>query len=499
MNNKQETLPAPPTEWAHVRLGDIVYQISNGIAERQSKNNKGIPVTRIETISMCTINLEKVGYLDTLSNELIDKYKLLPGDILFSNINSDLHLGKTAIYNYSNCILLHGMNLLLIRPNNQLVNSSFLNYLFNHYRNGGLFLSIAHHAVNQSSINQTNLKDASVYLPSLFEQLRIVAKIEELFTKLDAGVDALKKIKAQLKRYRQSVLKYAFEGKLTAEWRELHKDKLEPASAFLEKIREKRRKSVKGKYKELSLLDTSDFPDLPKEWCWVRLGEIAETIQIGPFGSQLHKEDYKENGIPIINPKHIKEQNIFPQEMISEDKVEQLSRYRLFTNDIVLGRRGEMGRSAPITFKEDRWLCGTGSLFIRLGDSFNSKLYSLILSEKMVVDYLEKSSIGTTMTNLNSMILINLPIQLIPAVEQHEIIQEIETRFSVADKLEEVIEISLRQSERLRQSILKIAFEGKLVPQDPNDEPAEKLLERIKAGRAQQSDKVSSNKRRSSK
>ena len=113
-------------------------------------------------------------------------------------------------------------------------------------------------------INHSDIEPLMFPLPPLAEQQRIVTKIEELFTKLDDGVEELKKVQLQLKRYRQSVLKSAFDGTLTAEWREEHKAELEPASMLLEKIKTERKKS--GKYKELAPLDTADLPELPEGW-----------------------------------------------------------------------------------------------------------------------------------------------------------------------------------------------------------------------------------------
>jgi len=143
-----------------------------------------------------------------------------------------------------------------------------------------------------NAITGDQLRSIEIPLPPLPEQHRIVSKIEELFTKLDAGVEALKKIKAQLKRYRQAVLKYAFEGKLTQEWREANKDKLEPASVLLERIKEEKKKKALGKFKELPPLDTSGLSDLPKEWAWTRLGEISMIIlgQSPPSSTYNEKE-----------------------------------------------------------------------------------------------------------------------------------------------------------------------------------------------------------------
>lgn len=331
-------------------------------------------------------------------------------------------------------------------------------------------------------------------IPPLLEQRSIVAKIEQLFSELDKGIACLKKAQEQLKVYRQAVLKQAFEGELTKSWREQQAN-LPSAQDLLDTIKADREQAAKNQGKKLkpvmplSQAELDELPELPDSWRWVRLGDIAQKIQIGPFGSQLHYDDYTENGIPLINPKHIKEQKLIPRVRISIDKANSLPQYFLEENDIIIGRRGEMGRTAPVLKAQAGWFCGTGSLYIRLGQNFFAKLYSLILSERRIVDYLEKKSRGTTMANLNSQIINSLPIQILSFQEQAQIVQEIETRLSVCDNMGATIREALEKAEALRQSILKKAFEGKLLSEeeltatrnDPDWEPAEKLLERIRA------------------
>ena len=292
------------------------------------------------------------------------------------------------------------------------------------------------------------LDKSKIPLPPLAEQHRIVAKLEELFSELDKGVENLRAAQQQLKVYRQAVLQWAFEGKLTAEWQKT-------------------------------------------DWQWSSLGDFAEDIKIGPFGTMLHESDYVLHGIPVINPKHIKNQRIHPdpRNAVAQAKADDLSAYKLRENDVLLGRRGEMGRTAYVTNKEAGWLCGTGSMIIRLRKNNLAKIYSMILSEKRVKDQLEHNSTGTTMNNLNEKIVKAVSVPVIPIPEQQQIVAEIESRLSVCDKLEETITQSLLQAEALRQSILKQAFAGKLVPQDPSDEPVEKLLARIRAERAASPDK----------
>ena len=367
-----------------------------------------------------------------------------------------------------------------------------------------------------------------IKISALPEQRAIVAKIEQLFSKLEHGIASFKAAQEKLTLYRQAVLKKAIEGELTREWREQQTNLSGPKELLTQikteldyyqqqQLREWQaavkvwKAAGKGgkkparpkKYRgitELTKQDLSKLPRLPNEWCWQKLGSICRKIQIGPFGSQMHKHEYVEKGVPIVNPQHIKSQKIFPQVFISKEKAEALPQYVLEENDIILGRRGEMGRSACISANEKGWFCGSGSLFIRLGEMFNGLLYSLILSERRVVHYLEEKGSGTTMTNLNSTILSELPIQLIPLEEQAQIAKEIETRFSVCDHLQQEIERGLQKAEALRQSVLKKAFEGRLLTEieladcraAPDWEPAQQLLAKIQVEkRAKQENQLS--------
>ena len=242
------------------------------------------------------------------------------------------------------------------------------------------------------------------------------------------------------------------------------------------------------KLKDLPALTVEELvglPSLPEGWCWQGLSEISESIQIGPFGSLLHKADYISGGTPLVNPSHIKDERIAIDSTltVTSDKLLELPNYVMKTGDIVMGRRGEMGRCAVVSSQEQGYLCGTGSLFIRLLVGNTSYLYCKILGSQRVKYYLSNSSIGTTMMNLNQKILHRLPVPVCSPSEQYEIVNCIEQQQSVIDQLETDIQTNLKKSEALRQSILKKAFSGQLVSQNPDDEPASALLARIKAER----------------
>jgi len=266
----------------------------------------------------------------------------------------------------------------------------------------------------QKNISQTVLNSLYVPVPPLNEQQQIVSHIEELFSSLDNAVETLQKTKEQLEVYRQAVLKEAF--------------------------------------------NYSEVTDN------VELQSIVDDIRIGPFGTMLHKSDYIDGGIPVINPQHIKSQEIHPSTRvsISEGKAHELSSYRLRINDVIMGRRGEMGRTAAVTTIEDGWICGTGSIIVRLKPEYDAVFYSQILSSPDTVHYLEEKSTGTTMNNLNEDIVKHIPIPNITTKEQKKIKEALDAKISVCDNIEQTVNTALAQAEAMRQSILKEAFEGKL-------------------------------------
>ncbi len=328
-------------------------------------------------------------------------------------------------------------------------------------------------------LNRNDAYKVNIPLPPFPEQRRIVTKIEELFTRLDVGVEALKKIQIQLKRYRQSVLKSAFSGELTAEWRKAHKDELEPASVLLEEINAERKKS--GKYKELPPLDTADLAELPEGWRWVRIGEVESFIGSGitPRGG---KNVYVSSGIIFI-----RSQNVHPGGLRLDDVAyitpeinSTMERSIALPGDVLLNITGaSIGRSTSIPESFQQANVNQHVCIIRMYHGILPKYLSFFLNSTFGQAQIFLAQGGVTRQGLNYSQVRSISFPFPSTPEQQKLIEEIERYFSIADEVESTIKQSLTQSERLRQSILKKAFEGKLVPQNPNDEPAEKLLERI--------------------
>jgi len=230
-----------------------------------------------------------------------------------------------------------------------------------------------------------------------------------------------------------------------------------------EALRVKRRAALA----QLDSLTQSLFLDLfgdpatnPKKWPKASLNDCTEKIQIGPFGSLLHQEDYVADGIPLVNPKHIQGGVIATNhwESVTQRKYDQLNTYHLRQGDIVMGRRGEMGRCAIVSGSE-QLLCGTGSLIIRPDNkSTSALLLCAILSTQQMKEAFERLSLGQTLPNLNSGIVGKFMLPLPPISLQHEFARRITT----VEKLKTAQRAALAELDALFASLQHRAFRGEL-------------------------------------
>jgi type I restriction enzyme S subunit len=187
-------------------------------------------------------------------------------------------------------------------------------------------------------------------------------------------------------------------------------------------------------------------------------------MQTGPFGSTLHKSDYVANGIPVINPQNIVDGKIVPLQemMISQKTKERLSRYILQEKDIVLARRGEMGRCAIVEKEQVGWLCGSGSFVVRIKKEVNANYLVRYLSSAKVKRILQKGSVGTTMDNLNQAILSQVPVPFPPLAEQRAIVGRLEALSAETKRLEGIYQRKVESLDELKKSVLQKAFEGEI-------------------------------------
>lgn len=216
---------------------------------------------------------------------------------------------------------------------------------------------------------------------------------------------------------------------------------------------------------------------IPEDWTLTKLG-INATFKTGPFGSALHKSDYVYNGIPVVNPMQIVDGKIEPTQSmaITERAARGLADFRLRRGDIVISRRGEMGRCAFVTENEEGWLCGTGSMIVRPFPTLDGHFLQRMLSSPPVITAIENASAGSTMTNLNQGTLGNLILALPPTKAEQEIIAE---ALSDADTFIESLEQLIAKKRDLKQGATQELLTGKKRLPGFNDEWKTKRIAEI--------------------
>ncbi|QXT40041.1 restriction endonuclease subunit S [Gymnodinialimonas ceratoperidinii] len=328
-------------------------------------------------------------------------------------------------------------------------------------------------------------------LPPVPEQRRIVEKIETLFARLDKGEEAVRQVQALLKRYRQSVLKAAVTGELTADWREANRDRLEHGSDLLSRILKTRRETWvgRGRYKEPAAPDTTGLAELPEGWVWASVDQLsssdANSLCIGPFGSNLKVEDYRDRGVPLIFVRHIRSK-IFrghDAKFVNDKKAEELSSHRAYPGDLLITKMGDPPGDVCI-YPDGLPIAIITADCIRFATSkagVSREFVVAAMESRLVQTQIREISKGVAQQKVTLANFKKIAIPL-PTFEEQKLIAAIRgEQLAKLEKLESWCETELVRSAALRQSILKQAFSGHLVPQDPSDEPASALLARIRA------------------
>jgi type I restriction enzyme S subunit len=441
-----------PQGWTRTSLFHLVSSLRDGTHTPPKRVTRGVPLLSARNIQDGRIDFsEAYSLVSRADYENISRTNpTLDGDVLLTIVGS---LGRSCVNRETAPFTLQ-RSVAIIRPERELIDSDYLSFYFRSPE-FQTTLRAAASGTAQAGVYLNTLKSFEVALAPLAEQRRIAAVLATLLTKVEDSRKRLELFPTILKRLRQSVLSAACSGRLTEDWRRENSD-------------------LRG-------------------WVQGKLIDVAETIQIGPFGTQLHKADYVSNGIPLINPTHIQASTIIhdPKFSVSKAKLKELANYILEENDIIMGRRGEMGRCALVSQKEAGWLCGTGSLFIRPRSSISAIFLFFVLRATETKAFLENEAKGTTMSNLNLEILKTVPVPIPLRIEQDEIVRRVEALFKIADRIEARYQDARRRVGSLTQSILAKAFRGELVPQEAElaeaegrgFESAEQLLERLRRQR----------------
>jgi type I restriction enzyme S subunit len=368
-----------------------------------------------------------------------------------------------------------------------------------HYMLTSAFVAAVSQAAGSRTVlpktNQEQMASVPVPVAPLPEQHRIVEAIEDYFSRLDEAVALLERVQRNLKRYRASVLKAAVEGRLVPTEAELARTEgrtYEPASVLLERILEERHRrweqsGRKGKYQEPAAPDTTDLPELPEGWCWASGDQLAERITKGS-SPNWQGFDYVTSGVPFVRSQNIRWGSLALDDIVfvPQSFNEKETRSVLKRNDVLLNIVGaSIGRSAVVDERIDGGNTNQAVAIVRLApggmDPWMACFYLISpVSQKTIHD----AKVDVARANLSLADISGFPFPLPPAAEQARIRAAIDHHLSIADVEEREVARNVERSTRLRQSILKWAFEGRLADQDPADEPAAVLLERIRAERA---------------
>ena len=467
---------ALPSGWERKTVGEMVEAMQYGTSAKTSEDVSGVPVLRMGNIKDGSLVLDSLKYLPA-DHEEFPALLLQDGDLLFNRTNSAELVGKSAIYrgNPSPCAC--ASYLIRARLRDGYV-PEFLAYYLNSTFGRAWVSSVVSQQVGQANVNGTKLKALSVPVPSLAEQRRIVGEIEKQFTRLEAGVAALQRVQANLKRYRAAVLKAACEGRLVPTEAELQKSVVrgqkskacyETGEELLARILTERRQNWQGRgqYKEPIALDTAKLFQLPAGWTWTTLDALAE-IKGGITKDQNRKHTAPARSVPYLRVANVQRGYIDLTEVkeivTTEDEIRELALKR---GDILFnegGDRDKLGRG---------WVWN-GELpeCIHQNHVFRARLYVGALNPKLVSWYantfgqkffFDEGKHTTNLASISMSKLKGLPVPIPPPAEQTRIVAEVERRLSVVEELEAVVSANLQRATRLRQSILQKAFTGELV------------------------------------
>lgn len=312
------------------------------------------------------------------------------------------------------------------------IDQRFCYYLLHSYDLAKIFYSLGG-GVRQS-MNYADLKHLPLLLPPSLEQQAIAGFLDHETAKFDTLIGELDDLIQLVAEKRQAIISHAV---------------------------------TRGINPNVALVESGVewIGKIPEHWDVINLKYLSESIQTGPFGSQLHAEEYVDGGVPIINPSHIRDGRIVPDPSVSVDPEtwSRLSRHHLIEGDIVFARRGEMGRCGLVEFDQDGWICGTGSLRVRLNRSLaNPKFMNIALSLRGIKEWLELESVGSTLDNLNTEIVGNISLPVPPIIEQIEVTGFLNDEIRKLDELTRAIQKTIQLLYDRRAALIEAAVSGKI-------------------------------------
>lgn len=496
-----------PNGWAEATLGSVLLSVVGG-----GTPSRNIPAYFDGHIPWFTVKDMKVLKPNDAQEHISElaiarsATNLIPANTLI--VATRIALGK-AIRPKVACAINQDLKALVVGAE---INSDFLlHWIGAHSR----VIQDLGSGTTVSGIRLEALHGLQLNLPPAAEQTRIVDKLEEFLSGLDAGVAELKAAQKKLAQYRQSLLKAAVEGALTAEWR-ANNPPTETGAQLLERVLEERRarweakqlakfesqgktppKDWQKKYPEPVQPNTTDLPELPQGWVWASGEQLCEFITKGTTPPK-NMASRQAQTVPFLRVTNLTDHgslDLSDKVYVSKDTHSGfLARSVVYPNDVLMNIVGPpLGQVSvvPDTFSE--WNINQAIAIFRAVDGVMPGFVCTYLLSPIAQHWLKaKAKTTAGQTNLTLEVCRELPFPLPPEGEQQALVRHLQEVQTAITSQMEAIEIGLKQSTAQRQNILKAAFSGQLVPQDPSDEPASELLESIRAERtAQQSVKKS--------
>ena len=470
---KSDTLPIPRTDakknlpegWVWKKVSDLGEVLTGTTPTKEKKeyyDSKDYPFFKPTDLNE-GYYVKKSG--DGLSKKGIEEARLLPSkSILVTCIGATI--GKTGLIRVSGAFN-QQINAIIPQKN---VLPEFVYFVC-------ISPQFQKSIVDNSSattlpiLNKRKFEMLTMPIPPLIEQQKIVEEIEKQFSRLDEAVAALKRVRASLKRYKASVLKAAVEGKLTEEWRKENPN-VEPAEKLLKRILAERKKkweekNPSKKYKEPVSPDTSNLHELPKGWVWATLESVSDALG----GYAFESKKFSISGYQIIKMANVKMSKINLSQQpsfISEVKPDIVEKYSLNTGDVIVTLTGTRKKRdygyVAVVHSNAKILLNQRLARLRPYKGLIPKYLEIAMQSEVYRNRFFSYETGNVgQGNVGMGTVTKEPIAFPPYQEQQKIVEEIESRLSVAEEIEETIDINLKRAERLRQAILKKAFSGRLV------------------------------------
>lgn len=505
-----------PSTWCTTTVAAISDPLRYGYTASANPEADGPKMLRITDIQNGQVQWPDVPRCEIAANKQ-DHFLLSKGDIVFARTGGSV--GKSFLIREVPEPAVFASYLIKV----SLATGVEPRYLYWFFQSLNYWEQIAHKKGGlQGNVNAKTLGSIRLPLAPTSEQHRIVEKIEVLFDEIDRGVQSLRHANRTLAPYRQSLLKSAFEGHLTADWRAKNPDKLESPEGLLARIRQERKahhmaaledwQRTLAEWRERGELGKR--PGKPKEprafttrlkdggifgWTDVPLGALVAD----PTYGTSKKCDYDAGAIGVLRIPNIGAGRIDPADMKSADfDHTELAKYALNEGDVLTVRSNGsldiVGKPALVQSQHTKYLFAGYLIRLRpIARSLVPKYLVYLMMEPDVRVQIETKAKSTSgVNNISAKELQELNVPFCSPAEQTEIVRILDARIEAADTLDAEVDANLLHAEALRQSILKQAFSGQLVPQNPDDEPAAVLLDRIKAEKASQKPKGTTRKRK---